>query len=110
MKKTSYIAIRNALTNANFADADILAELDKEINRGAEEKARKASLYEQAKPIVMGVLESTSSPVPVSEIFDSCVGLPEGFSKAQVQYGLTHYWADEVTKVEGKVNSYILRG
>ena len=111
MKKISLETIRTALINANFADADILAELDKEINRGADAKAQKMALYESAKPVVLATLASATAPITVAELFDSCsVDLPEGFTKNQVQYGLTHYWTDEVAKTEGKVNSYSLKG
>ena len=109
MKKLSLVAIRDALVASNFANTEILAELDKEINRGAEEKARKSALYAQAKDIVLDVIRIANNPVTASEIFDNCDTLPEGFTKAQVQYGLTHYWVDDVVKHEGKVNTYTLK-
>ena len=110
MKKTSYETIYAFLTASNFDNAEAMADLEKEINRGAEAKARKANEYEVAKPIVFETIRVAGVPVTVAEIFDHCQNeLPEGFTKARVQYGLTHQWADEVVKTEGKVNSYSLR-
>ena len=45
MKKTSYEAIYNALTAINFDNAEVMEDLRKELNRGAELKAKKASEY-----------------------------------------------------------------
>jgi len=110
MKKTSYEVILNALVSANFSDETILDELRKEINRGAEAKAQKNAEYDEAKAIVFETLRVAGKPVTVAEIFEDCESnLPEGFTKARVQYGLTHQWANEVVKTEGKVNSYSLR-
>ena len=110
MKKSSYETIYAALTAVNFDNQEILDELTKEINRGAEVKARKASEYDAAKPFVFDAIRVAGVPVTVAEIYEHCQStLPEGFTKSRVQYGLTHQWADEVVKTEGKVNSYFLR-
>ena len=46
----------------------------------------------------------------IAQLFEACKNeLPEGFTKARVQYGITHQWAENVVKTEGKVNSYSLR-
>lgn len=46
----------------------------------------------------------------VAEIFAECEKeLPNGFTKNQIGYGLTHYWTDSVVKIEGKVNTYRLK-
>ena len=118
MKKTTMQFIAAYLNdNVPYADdveraalESAIAELNIELNRGAEAKARKASEYEQAKEIVLEVLRMTTKPLTVAEIFDECEkDLPEGFTKNKVNYGLTHYWTDEVVKTEGKVNSYQLK-
>lgn len=110
MKKSSYEAIYTALTAINYDNAEVMEDLLKEINRGAEAKARKANEYEQAKEIVFESMRLASKPLTVAEIFEDCESdLPEGFTKNKVGYGLTHYWAEEVVKTEGKVNSYSLR-
>lgn len=104
MKKTTLSAIYSALKGIDF-DSELLAEVEKELNRGEAEKAKNAEVYEVAKPIILGALSDT--PVTISELYDEIASaLPEGFTKGKVQYAITRLWADEVTKVEGKVNAY----
>ena len=104
MKKSTLSAVFTALKNIDF-DPELLAEVEKELNRGEAEKAKNAELYEVAKPIVLGALSET--PATIGEIYDEVAdSLPEGFTKGKVQYAITRLWADEVTKVEGKVNTY----
>lgn len=105
MKKLSLVAIKNALVGFGYADEEILSELDKEINRGAEQKAKNAEAYEGIHDLVVGTL--TSVPVTFAELFDSIESeLPEGMTKGKVQYALTHLWSDEIVKIEGKPNTY----
>ena len=104
MKKTSLSAIYSALKGIDF-DSEILAEIEKELNKGEAEKAKKAELYDVAKPIVLGAL--SDAPATIGEIYDAIANeLPDGFTKGKVQYAITRLWADEVTKTEGKVNTY----
>ena len=104
MKKATLSAIYDALKAIDF-DADMLAEVEKDLTKGDAEKAKNAEVYEQAKPIVLGALSDI--PVTLGELYDEVVNeLPEGFTKGKVQYAITRLWADDVTKVEGKVNSY----
>ena len=105
MKKATFEAIKTALTAFGYDNADVLAELDKEINKGAEAKAKNAEAYESIHDIVVGAL--TSAPATVSEIWDAIEDeVPEGITKGKVQYALTHLWQDEIVKVEGKPNGY----
>ena len=105
MKKATYEAIKTALTNYGYADADVLAELDKEISKGAEAKAKNAETYDAIHDIVIGAL--TNAPATVAEIWDAIADeVPEGITKGKVQYALTHLWGDEIVKVEGKPNGY----
>ena len=105
MKKATFEAIKTALTNFGFADEEILAELDKEINKGAEQKAKNAEAYNALHDIVIGAL--TSAPATVAEIWEAIEDeVPEGTTKGKVQYALTHLWQDEIVKVEGKPNGY----
>jgi hypothetical protein len=107
MKKASLSAIYSALKGIDF-DSEILAEIEKELNKGEAEKAKKAELYDVAKPIVLGAL--SDAPATIGEIYDAIANeLPDGFTKGKVQYAITRLWADEVTKVEGKVNGYCLK-
>lgn len=105
MKKLSLVAIKNALVGFGFEDADILAELDKEINKGAEAKAKNAEAYDAIHDIVMGALSAV--PVTVAELWDTIeTEVPDGITKGKVQYALTHLWQDEIVKIEGKPNTY----
>ena len=111
MTKASLSAIFNALTNVDFEGKETaMQELEKELHRGEAEKAAKAALYDAAKVVVLNALRVANVPVTVAELFEECKGeLPHGFTKAQVQYGIAHYWTKEVIKTEGKVNAYSLR-
>ena len=105
MKKTTYEAIKTALTNYGYADADVLAELDKEINKGAEVKAKNAEAYESIHDLVIGAL--SDAPATVAEIWEAIEDeVPAGMTKGKVQYALTHLWQDEIVKVAGKPNGY----
>ena len=105
MKKSTFEAIKTALTNFGFADADILAELDKEINKGAEAKAKNAETYESFHDLLINALGD--APATCGEIFEAIEDeLPEGITKGKVQYALSHLWQDEIVKIEGKPNTY----
>jgi len=105
MKKATFEAIKTALTNFGYDDEEVLAELDKEINKGAEAKAKNAEAYDAIHDIVIGAL--TSAPATVAEIWEAIENdVPEGVTKGKVQYALTHLWGDEIVKVEGKPNGY----
>ena len=105
MKKLSLVAIKNALVGFGFEDADILAELDKEITKGDAQKAKNAEAYESIHDIVMRAL--TSAPATAAEIWEAIEDdVPEGITKGKLQYALTHLWQDEIVKVDGKPNGY----
>ena len=107
MKKATFEAIKTALTNFGFADEDILAELDKEINKGAEAKAKNAEAYESIHGLIMKALSMTATPVTCADVYATIEDeLPEGITKGKVQYALTHLWQDEIVKIEGKPNTY----
>ena len=105
MKKLSLVAIKNALVGYGYADVEILSELDKEINKGAEAKAKNAEAYEALHDVIMGALSAV--PVTVAELWESIEDeVPEGTTKGKVQYALTHLWQDEIVKIVGKPNTY----
>lgn len=105
MKKVTFETIKTALTSFGYDNAEVLAELDKEINKGAEAKAKNAKAYESIHDIVVGTL--TAVPVTVAELWESIEDeVPEGITKSKVQYALTHLWQDEIVKIEGKPNTY----
>ena len=107
MKNSTMNTIYTALTNYGFADEAVLTELYNEIHRNDKAKAEKASVYEVAKPIVFAQFALTTAPLTVAELWEAVEDeVPEGFTKGKLSYALTHTWADEVVKVEGKVNAY----
>ena len=114
MKKLSLVAIQTLLSDlidddpTNEAEyGDILAEVTAELNKGAEQKAANAEVYDKAKKVVMSVLEKLTAPAPLSEIYaEAAAALPEGFTKGKFQYAMTRLWKDEIVKIEGKPNCY----
>ena len=106
MKKNTMIAIAATLSNIDFENKDaILAELNADINRGAEQKAAKDAEYAAVHDIIIGALSDT--PVTIAELYDAVKDeLPDGFGRGRVQYGVTKLWAPEVVKIEGKPNTY----
>lgn len=110
MKKNTLSALVNYLTEKNDDYMmDIKAELEAELNRGAEKAQKNRELYESVKPIVMDGFRSAGVPVTVAELYEEIKGnLPDGFGKSKVQYAVTRLWIDELGKKEGKVNAYFL--
>jgi len=107
MKKTTMQTIVNYIdTNAIEELFAVRDELNAELNKGAEEKARNAEQYEQAKAIVMDELSNT--PVTIGELWDALADkLSEvGMTKGKLQYAVTRLWKDEIVRTEGKVNTY----
>lgn len=107
MKKATINTIVNYINdNAIEALYEVRDELTAELNKGAEEKARNAEQYEQAKAIVMDELNDT--PVTISELWDALADkLSEvGMTKGKLQYAVTRLWTTEIVKIEGKVNTY----
>lgn len=106
MKKATLETIRTALLDAGYESTDpVMVELDKEINKGAEVKAKNAEAYEGIHDVVIGTLSDT--PVTLAELWESIEGeVPEGITKGKVQYALSHLWQDEIVKIEGKPNTY----
>ena len=104
MKKASLSAIYSALKGIDF-DSEILAEVEKELNKGEEKKAKNAEAYEAMHDVIVGNLEET--PVTCGELYDAIKDeLPDGATKGKVQYALTHLWQDEIVIVKGTPNSY----
>ena len=108
MKKATMQTIVNYINdNAIEALFEVRDELTAELNKGAEEKAKNAELYEQAKAVVMDELGMTDKAVTISELFDAVeANLPDGFTKGKLQYAVTRLWKDEIVRIEGKVNTY----
>jgi len=106
MKKVTMNTILSLISSIDTAEAEqVRAELNAELNKGAAKAEANRALYDAAKEVVIGALSET--PVTAAELFDEVKdNLPEGFTKAKVQYALTHYWEADVTKIEGSPNTY----
>lgn len=110
MTKASLTAIRNILS-AMPNQTELLAAVDKELNRGAEVKAAKSDMYATMKDIVFNVFKSTPVSLTVGEVYEACQSdLPAGVTRGNVQYAITRLWADELVKTEGKPNTYTVKG
>lgn len=106
MKKTTMNAILSLIANIDTPEAEaVRAELTAELAKNAEKAEANRKVYEEAREIVLGELGET--PATAGELYEAVADkLPEGFTKAKVQYALTHYWEAYVVKHEGKVNTY----
>ena len=104
MKKATLSAIYSALKGIDF-DADMLAEVEKELTKGDAEKAKNAEAYESIHELVVGSLSAV--PVTIAELWDAIKDeVPAGITKGKVQYAVTHLWESEIVKIEGKPNTY----
>jgi hypothetical protein len=110
MKKTTMNTILSLIATIDTPEAEaVRSELKAELSKGAEKAQANRELYETAWDVVYGALD-TEYPATVAEIYEAVKeSLPEGFTKAKVQYALGHYWDKDVVKHEGKVNSYTRR-
>ena len=108
MKKVSLSTILSLIATIDTPEAEqIRAEITAELNKGAEKANANRTLYDQAKEIVLNGLTMCDKPVTIAELYEEVKGdLPKDFTKAKVQYALSHYWGDEVVKTEGNPNTY----
>lgn len=112
MKKATMNAIVNYLTsNLSYADESekeflqtTIDELTAELSKGKEKAEANRVLYDEIRDAVVEVLRSTTQPVTAQELADET-----GYAKGKIVYGLTNYWGDLVTKIEGKTNTYTLK-
>ena len=110
MKKATLTAIYETLKTLNTVDPELLADVEYELNRGAEKAQANRDLYASAHDVVMNALRSATAPVTIGELYDAIADeLPDGFSKGKVQYAVTRLWVDEIVKTEGKVNTYSVK-
>ena len=109
MKKVTMNTILSLIATIDTPEAQAVRdELNAELNKGAEQKAENAKLYDAAKAVVMDELSKATEAVTLGELYDAVESeLPEGFTKGKLQYAMTRLWKDELVKVEGKVNSYL---
>ena len=106
MKKVTIetlVAYLNGETVTNLDE--IKAELEAELTTGKAKADANRAVYEEIHDAVIEVLKSASNPVTAQELADET-----GYAKGKIVYGLRNYWANEVEKTEGKVNTYALKG
>ena len=83
----------------------ILAEVNAEINKGADKRAAKDAEYYEVRETILGGLSDT--PVTLAELYESIKDeLPEGFSRNKVQYAIVNLYKDAVEKISGSPNTY----
>ena len=97
------VAYLNGETVTNLDE--IKAELEAELTKGKAKADANRAIYEDIHEAVIGALKSATAPVTAQELANET-----GYAKGKIVYGLSHYWTDEVEKIEGKVNSYTLKG
>ena len=98
--------ILSLIANIDTAEAqEIREELTAELNKGKAKADANRAIYDEIHDAVIEALKSATDPVTAQELADET-----GFAKGKIVYGLRNYWADEVEKIEGKVNSYTLKG
>ncbi len=101
MKKNTITALYNYFVkNDDTIDLSAVVEdIRTEYEKSAAKASAKMDAYEQAKPIVLSAIADTA--LTVKDIFTACEDeLPDGFTASKIQYGLLHYWMDEVDKID----------
>jgi len=107
MKKATLEAIRDTLIDLGVKDTDpMVVELNAELNKGAEEKAARATAYAGIHDVVVDNL--TDTPVSLNDLWSEIEGevAAKGMTKHNVQYALNNLWQDEIVKIPGKPNTY----
>ena len=109
MKKATLQAIYDTLTMPEIegkVSADVLADVEAELNRGVAEKTARAEAYEKIHNLIVDNLSDT--PVSCADLFaeiESDVAA-NGMTRHNVQYALNNLWQDEIEKISGKPNTY----
>ena len=83
---------------------EVREELTAELAKGKAKADANRAIYDEIHDAVIEVLKNATDPVTAQELADET-----GYAKGKIVYGLRNYWADEVEKTEGKVNSYTLK-
>ena len=107
MRKNTITALYNYFVKNNDTIdlSAIVEDIRAEYEKSAAKSNAKMDAYEQAKPIVFAAITDTA--LTVKDIFTACEGeLPEGFTSHKIQYGLLHYWNDEVNKIDNGKNPF----
>ena len=110
MKKNTITALYNYFVkNDDTIDLSAVVEdIRAEYEKSAAKASAKMDAYEQAKPIVFAAIADTA--LTVKDIFTACEDeLPDGFTASKIQYGLLHYWMDEVDKIDNGKGPFTYR-
>jgi acetyltransferase-like isoleucine patch superfamily enzyme len=83
----------------------IFATIDHDLDPG-DRRCRFAPIR-LGKNVWIGSGAIITKGVTIGELYDAIEHeLPDGFTKGKLQYAMTRLWADDLVKVEGKVNTY----
>ena len=102
MKKNILSTLHSYLNGDTTVDITEARDyINAEFEKQANVSQAKADAYEAARSVVLSAIKDEAHTA--KEIFEAVNdSLPEGFTAAKVQYGLLHYWADEVEKIPGE--------
>lgn len=105
MKKVTIEALVAYLNGETVTNLDeIKAELETELNKSKAQKEANQAIYAEIHGAVIKALTSAENPVTAQELADET-----GYPKGKIVYGLSHYWDEEIEKIEGKVSTYTLK-
>lgn len=109
MKKDTLISLYNYFVEkTGDLDPAVVNDICAEYNKIITKANEKINEYELAKPFVFSAI--ADAPLTAKEIFCACEdNLPEGFTANKIQYGLLHYWVDEIIKIDNGRNPYTYR-
>lgn len=102
MKKNT-VEMMYAYLNGQTVDMDALrADVNAEYEKLTAVSAAKTEMYNAAREVVLAAL---TEPLTAKEVYERVAAdLPEGMTAHKVQYGLLHYWTDDVDKVDNGKN------
>ena len=104
MKKATLQEIHDLLVHWDECPERLIEEISAELNKGKEKAEANRQAYAELHDKVIECLTVAGNPVSAQEIADEI-----GASKGKIVYGLTNYWANEVSKdTSGKVTTYFL--
>ena len=98
MKKSTLKSICEYIKNVPDLSeeyAELAAELQKDIDKAEANR----TLYEAAHDVVIPALDDCL--ITCADLYVKIANdLPEGFTKSKLQYALSHYWTEDVVKVQ----------
>ena len=106
MKKDTLRCILDLIEGHPVDTESLKAEIEAELNKGAEEKAARAAAYESIHDVIVDNL--TDTPISCADLWGEIEGevTAKGMTRHNVQYALNNLWQDEIVKIPGKPNSY----